>query len=149
MVGSFDLDSPSLTSNNREAKKRAVTTNHREVCWELLSRENAAQMIRFLLLLAFRETHPDITKFMLDLQWWQTFAGGTYFSQNGTGFSYSYVSANLTSTGVIGIKGYILDENAVQTTIDDIFTLRLVTCHRSKIFSWKKCSLSSWLSASV
>ena len=44
-----------------------MTTNHRDVVWALLSRENVAQTIRFLLLSTFRDSHPDITAFMLRL----------------------------------------------------------------------------------
>ena len=45
-----------------------MTTNHRDVVWALLSRENVAQTIRFLLLSAFQKAHPDVTNFMLRLQ---------------------------------------------------------------------------------
>lgn len=44
-----------------------MTTNHRDVVWALLSRENVAQTIRFLLLSAFQISHPDITEYMLKL----------------------------------------------------------------------------------
>ena len=142
VLGTFDLDSPSLTSDNREVKERIVTTNHREVCWALLSRENAAQTIRSLFLSAVKKTNPDITSFyvgltaVVDLRWWHR----SLSEWNGIQLLVRLSKCDqyymwTAASGVIGIKGYILDENAVQTTIDDISTVRLVTCHQSKIFS--------------